>query len=1699
MFKRIWMLLFGMLLAIIMTPLSVKGTDHLLKKGKITDPEGATKIRVIEAYGKLPLRFEANQGQVDRTVRFLSRGSGYQLFLTSTEAVLSLGRANQASEKKRKEPVTFQTGTLRMKWEGANQNPKVEGVDGLEGKSHYFFGNDPDKWRNNIPLYRKVRYRDLYSGIDLIYYGNQRQLEYDLVVTPEGDPGAIRLGIEGAEGVRVDEGGNLILRVGGGEVIQHEPRIYQEVEGKKEFIKGGYVVDSLGKDDDKGKVVIGFKIDQFDTKKPLIIDPVLVYSTYLGGSGYDIGNGIAVDSSGAAYITGVTQSTNFPTVNPIQVSLAAETDVFVSKLNPSGSALVYSTYLRGNGNDRGNGIAVDSSGSAYITGETWSNDFPTVNPIQRTYAGNNDVFVTKLSPSGSALVYSTYLGGSGYDIGNGIAVDSSGAAYITGVTQSTNFPTVNPIQGTMMGGFDVFVTELNPSGSAFVYSTYLGGSAYDDGIGIAVDSSGSAYITGETYSTNFPTVNPIQGANAGGLDTFVTKLNPSGSAFVYSTYLGGSDADAGNGIAVDSSGSAYITGQTYSINFPTVNPIQGANAGGLDTFVTKLNPSGSAFVYSTYLGGSDADAGNGIAVDSLGSAYITGQGFSTNFPTVSPIQGANAGGLDTFVTKLNPSGSAFVYSTYLGGSDADAGNGITVDSLGSAYITGQTYSTNFPTESPIQGANAGRNDAFVTRLDINITETISTPTKPAGPINGTTNHSYSYSTGSSTSNLGHAVEYQFDWKGDGTDLSLWGLATQSKSWTTVGTYSVKARARCTTDTFVVSSWSGALVVNIDTVSTPTTLSGPTIGVTGTPYSYTTGGSISSLGHAVEYQFDWKGDGSDLSPWGSATQSKTWGTAGTYNVRTKARCSVDTAVVSGWFAGLFVTITGQTQTIPFTIATNPSGLQIIVDGSTYTSPHTFGWTPGSSHTLSVTSPQSGTSGTRYVYSSWSDGGAQSHTVTVPSSSTTYTSTFNSQYELKINSSPLGGGAVTPSPMGDQSGIACVALVGVVCAGYYSGGASVTLTASPYSGYAFRDWSGDLTGAQNPVAINMNGPKNITANFSVGGRVINLPRTGQSKCYDSLGAEISCTGTEQDGELKAGVAWPDPRFTVSGDCVTDNLTGLMWSKNGNLPNGTRNWQGALNYVASINSGSGLCGYKDWRLPNVNEFESLVNAGEANSATWLISQGFVNVESVIHWTSTTLANDTGSTLVVGVWGGGVSYGPKSNLYYVWPVRSGQSGAPTPSEIWKTGQTTTYAVGDDGDLEKGVAWPSPRFTDNGNGTVTDKLTGLMWTKNANLAGGTKTWQQALDYVKTLSAGGHSDWRLPNRKELFSLIDYSKHNPPLPAEATQIFQNVQLGDYWSSTTYAGNTSIGWFVNMVIGYVYISSKSDSNYVWPVRSEQVASSRKPTGDFDGDGKTDITIWRPENGYWYTIRSSDQNVSYVQWGAEGDIPVPGDYDGDGKANTAVWSPSRCYWYIINSSDGTKTYTLWGALNDIPVPGDFDGDGKTDIVIWRPSNGYWYIIRSSDQGVVYAQWGGEGDIPVSGDFDGDGRTDIAIWKPSTGSWNIIRSFDQGLVQVQWGGQGDVPVSGDFDGDGKTDIAVWRPSNGYWYIIRSSDQSVVYVQWGGEGDIPIPGDYDGDGKTDIAVWRPSNGYWYIIRSSDQGVVYVQWGGALNDIPVSQ
>lgn len=710
-----------------------------------------TKIqpKLVASYGRLPLHFEANRGQTDARVRFLSRGAGYTIFLTADEAVLALRKSQPGlSRLEPFGPVDPRTGrwpslagnlkslwrslipdlsqvvpepnagkatvlarfesqspqVMRMRLVGGNADSRVVGLHPLPGRSNYIIGNDPKKWRTRVPSYARVKYESVYPGVDLVYYGNQRQLEYDFVVAPGADPKQIKLNFVGADGMHLDAAsGDLVVKVGKEEIRFHKPVVYQaavaEVSGRRRRSQSAGTAELEGRFILASSSEVAFRVAGYDPKRTLVIDPVLSYSTYLGGSSDDYGNSLAVDAAGNAYVTGYTASSDFPTATPLDQANAGSYDAFVAKLNAAGSALVYSTYLGGSSDDYGNSVAVDASGNAYVTGHTSSTDFPTTTPLQASNGGLFDAFVAKLNPAGGALVFSTYLGGSSDDRGNGIAVDATGNVYVAGTTSSSDFPTATPLQPHSGGGvYDVFVAKLNAAGSSLVYSTYLGGSDDDYGNGIAVDAAGSAYITGYTSSTNFPTANPLQSKFGGQNDAFVAKLNSTGSALTYSSYLGGAGDDRSNGIAVDAAGNAYVTGATQSTDFPTVNAFQGTfgSTSLNDAFVSKVNPTGSALVYSTYLGGSDGALA--IAVDAAGDAYVTGHSTAPGFPTVSPLQASFGGGQnDAIVSELDPAGSALLFSTYLGGTDFDYGDGIAVDAPGNVYVTGYTYSGDFPT------------------------------------------------------------------------------------------------------------------------------------------------------------------------------------------------------------------------------------------------------------------------------------------------------------------------------------------------------------------------------------------------------------------------------------------------------------------------------------------------------------------------------------------------------------------------------------------------------------------------------------------------------------------------------------------------------------------------------------------------------------------------------------------------------------------------------------------------------------------------------------------------------------------------------------------------------------------------------------------------------------------------------------------
>jgi len=661
------------------------------------------RARAMAAYRRLPLAFEASG-----KAAFIARGDRY-------DALVEAGGTR----------LRLLDSDLRMRLIGADPRATATVSEPLPGKANYFLGSDSRQWRTDVSRYARVRYAEVYPGIDVVYYGSGRLLEHDFIVAPGARPESIVFRFDGAESVRLNGDGDLLLKTATDDLLLHKPVVYQQNENGRHAVDGHYAIAA-----DRRAT---FEIGDYDRDRELVIDPVLGYSTFVGGSGQELGNAIAVDAAGNAYVTGFTASTNFPTnAGAFRTTRAGSfgQDAFVTKLDSKG-AVVYSTYLGGDLTDTGNGIAVDSAGNAYIAGQTNSTNFPVTAGALKTTNTGNIAFITKLNSAGNALVYSTFLGGNSTDRVRAIAVDSSGSAYVAGFTTSADFPVLpGAIQSTRKSN-DAFVAKLNPAGSFLVYSTFLGGSGFqDDAYGIAVDPDGNAYVTGKTDSTDFPvTTGAFITKAPGGNDAFVAKVSASGTSLVYATYLGGKGEDRGNAIAADAAGNAYVTGYTYATDFPTMAAVQpecgckSSVGGGVqsDAFVTKLAPNGAGILYSTFYGGIGPDSGTGIGVTRSGDIYFAGttDGISpSTFPLVDSMKATKGLLDDAFAVHLNAGGSAAIYSTFFGGDVTDFAAGMAVDSAGNVYLTGNTDSPDMPTTAGAgqRTYGGGNDDVFVTRI-----------------------------------------------------------------------------------------------------------------------------------------------------------------------------------------------------------------------------------------------------------------------------------------------------------------------------------------------------------------------------------------------------------------------------------------------------------------------------------------------------------------------------------------------------------------------------------------------------------------------------------------------------------------------------------------------------------------------------------------------------------------------------------------------------------------------------------------------------------------------------------------------------------------------------------------------------------------------------------------------------------------------
>jgi Bacterial Ig-like domain (group 3)/Beta-propeller repeat len=739
----------------------ISGMSAPLMSQSLNQPSEAERTAAQRKFDLLPLRFEPNRGQSSSNAKFLAQGRGFCALFNENEAEFLF--AGHAAKR----------GFLRVTLVKASTNAAVSGERLLPGTVNYFIGDDPEKWHTELPTFERVRYSNIYPGTDLIYYGNNGSLEFDFQLSPGAAPSNIQMRFDGTQSLRIDGKGDLVVTTNGGQIAFRKPVIYQPDQGgRRDYVAGSFRIFK--------KNTVRFVTAGYDRAKPLIIDPILNYSTYIGPLAY--ANSIAVDQNGEAYVTGVADL-EFPTTpgsyQPVGVPSTSASGYwpsggkpFVAKFNSTGTELLYSTFLSGSGIDAANGIALDANGDAYIVGTTSSTNFPITAGALQTKNGASQAtgFVTELNSTGSSLLYSTYLGGSTSSSVAAVSVDGSGDAYLTGTTQDTNFPTTAGAYTTVLptkttsGSTSAFVAKINPTGAALVYSTYLGGNQTDTSTAITIDSAGEAYVVGSTTSTNFPvTQGAIQGSReASNVQSgFVTKLNAPGSALVYSTYLGGKDADDITSIALDSSGNAYATGSTNSPDFPVTSGAFQPNIGisyfgypQTNAFVSELNDAGTSLVYSTFLGGGislgpladEGDQANGIALDSQGMVYLTGMACTGDFPVTTGafepqnLDGEIDGECTAFLTKMNPQpNTPLLYSTFLGGTgngDAgdyfygEGGNGLALDPSGNVYLAGFTLSVDFPTTAGVvETAFTGPSEeAFITAFNGSEMKSLPIPT-----------------------------------------------------------------------------------------------------------------------------------------------------------------------------------------------------------------------------------------------------------------------------------------------------------------------------------------------------------------------------------------------------------------------------------------------------------------------------------------------------------------------------------------------------------------------------------------------------------------------------------------------------------------------------------------------------------------------------------------------------------------------------------------------------------------------------------------------------------------------------------------------------------------------------------------------------------------------------------------------------------
>ncbi|MEZ5427134.1 MAG: Ig-like domain-containing protein [Pyrinomonadaceae bacterium] len=1724
-------------------------SNFLQAEGEKVSAE-AQKQKIAEEYGRLPLHFEPNLGQTDREVKFLARGQGYGLFLTENEAVLTLEKSDPDKN-----------AVVRMRFDGALAGTRARGLDETAGRTNYFIGNDPEKWKTDVPNYKRVRFESVYEGIDLVYYGNNQRLEYDFVVAPNADPNQIRLNFSGIENARVEPGsGDLLLETGGETIRQHKPFVYQEIGGERKEVAGLYRVK---KTTDK-EFSVRFALAGYDKSQELIIDPILVYGSYLGGSLFDEGSGIAVDSGGNAYVVGTAASRDFPTtagtVKPGMLPRIGSTssfwyDAFVTKINPDGTALVFSTYFGGrDGNESGGDIEVDDQGNIYFTGTTMASDFPTVNAYQTSFGGTDDAFLAKLNPTGSAIIYSTYLGGNNTDLGRKIALDrATGEATVIGRASSPNFPTTpgalkeklcdspTTCSGVFFSGS--YIARFADDGT-IAYATLFSAGLAD----VAIDVNNNAVIAG-TGSSSLTTPGAFQTISTGGIEGYLGKLNPAGNQIVFGTLLGGGlESDVISGVAVDAAGNMYVAGTTENAGFPTTpgafdTTFNGTTGNNHDGFLTKFDPTGSSLVYSTFLGGTGKDEPKEIGLGSDDSAFIIGETTgAASFPLKNSL--LNSGNI--FLTHFNADASALVYSTILG---QGGGYDLTVDSADNAFITGRT--NNIPvtpgTFQPIIGGGliTSPDDGFV--LKIGPTDETVTHYAISGSVTNentgfTNNYSPIVVTVTGTVNRSINISY------DGGQYYFGNLPAG-------GNYTVTAKKAGyeTSPQSIIFNNLGANqfgdFVILRNHEPEATITNPAHGDT-----FQAPASITIQADA--------GDPDD----GDSIQKVEF-------------------VAYGSSVGN-VPIGVDTQA-PFEITWNdvPSGTWALyaypydnhgLRGNTMNVVHVFVTEPGGP-TVTLTSPTEGQSFQAGEYITFSVDVSPSVTrVEYYKDDALLAISTQSPFTKQVRFTETGDHAITAKAYNSQSQSTTsnVANISIVPFNHtISGrildslnhlpveGVTVNLTSSTnpaISGttltdsggnYSFTDifgqWDDGATVTPVQQGYTFNPPsRTVTIGFSdhLNQNFVAVPVTGitvnMTSPANGQNFPVNPTVTLAADASSTSGAITKVRFyeymSGSPTLINEDTSAPYSFDWANVAGGNHTiFARAYDDAGGIADSTGVFISVATPPTSIRLMGTVTNA----NGNWMPG-------ITVRLTGTANGNPVNQTSVSNTFG---AYGffnlPVGGDYTVTP--EGASGVTfTPPSFSVTGATADNI---DIDFQASNINQPPNVVINSpsdgaiftlpvtiqmSATATDpdgQVTHFSMTATGNNRSQTigevnngnfdVPWQPSEPGQYTIFAVARDNGGLRTTEQISITI-----NPPAPvsisgrivnrdsqgiADVTLTLKNLSDGnaaDITVQTDSNGNyiiPGVATFNNYRLKASklnYTLSPQYRNY-FSVSTDQTGGDFTGTlslqpSDFDGDGETDLAVWRPSTGVWHINRSNDGSYTSQQFGSSsfGDVATPGNFDGDDKIDVAVYRQG--VWYISRSSSGEVEVVSFGLSTDKPIPGDYDGDGKTDIAVWRPASGVWYIRRSSDGGFDIRQFGQDGDLPLSGDYDGDGKTDLAVWRPDTGVWYVLQSTDGNFRAYQFGAQGDIPLVGDFDGDKLADYAIFRPATGVWYILQSADGNFRILQWGANGDTPVPGDYDRDGKTDLAVFRKSEGNWYVLRSST-GSFTVERFGLDGDVPL--